>query len=109
MSIFVWDSGRSDACPLVLLAVLIGLPLVGIDLTTLWASVSTRRRTWFWFTENCQQWYCFRFYHPLDRSIRIGNIIAVGGERGEVTQITTRYTVLEELLRALRRSCPMNF
>ena len=30
----------------------------------------------------------------LDNSIRIGNVISVGNDRGEVTRITTRYTVL---------------
>ncbi|RTL24655.1 MAG: mechanosensitive ion channel, partial [Rhodocyclaceae bacterium] len=31
----------------------------------------------------------------LDRSIRLGNLISVGNERGVVSQITTRYTVLK--------------
>jgi len=31
----------------------------------------------------------------LDRSIRIGNIIQIGADSGQVTQITTRYTVLK--------------
>ena len=38
--------------------------------------------------------YVSGFILLLDRSIRLGNIISVDKFRGEVTQITTRYTVL---------------
>jgi len=38
--------------------------------------------------------YISGFIILLDRSIRIGNMISVGADRGEVQQITTRYTVL---------------
>ncbi|MCX7179585.1 MAG: mechanosensitive ion channel, partial [Proteobacteria bacterium] len=41
--------------------------------------------------------YVSGFIILLDRSIRIGNFISVGTERGQVTQITTRYTVLKGL------------
>ena len=33
----------------------------------------------------------------LDNSIRIGNVISVGSDRGEVTRITTRYTVVKNI------------
>jgi len=39
--------------------------------------------------------YVSGFILLLDRSIRIGNLISVGNERGIVSQITTRYTVLK--------------
>jgi small-conductance mechanosensitive channel len=39
--------------------------------------------------------YVSGFILLLDRSIRMGNLISVGNERGIVSQITTRYTVLK--------------
>jgi small-conductance mechanosensitive channel len=39
--------------------------------------------------------YVSGFILLLDNSIRIGNVISVGNDRGEVTRITTRYTVLK--------------
>jgi small-conductance mechanosensitive channel len=39
--------------------------------------------------------YVSGFILLLDRSIRMGNLISVGNERGVVSQITTRYTVLK--------------
>ena len=41
--------------------------------------------------------YVCGFIILLDRSIRIGNMIGVGSDRGQVTKITTRYTVLRGL------------
>ena len=41
--------------------------------------------------------YVSGFIILLERSIRIGNVIAVGEHRGEVTRITTRYTVLRSV------------
>ncbi|WP_261379455.1 mechanosensitive ion channel family protein [Denitratisoma sp. DHT3] len=41
--------------------------------------------------------YVSGFIILLDRSIRIGNVISVGSDRGQVTRITTRYTVLKGL------------
>jgi len=38
--------------------------------------------------------YVSGFIILLDRSIRIGDLISVGADRGQVQQITTRYTVL---------------
>ena len=39
--------------------------------------------------------YVSGFIILLDRSIQLGNLISVAGERGQVTRITTRYTVLK--------------
>jgi small-conductance mechanosensitive channel len=39
--------------------------------------------------------YISGFIILLDRSLRIGDLISVGSDRGQVTQITTRYTVLK--------------
>lgn len=80
---------------LVLLAVLIGLPLVGIDLTTLSVFGGALGVGLGLGLQKIASSYVSGFIILLDRSIRIGNIITVGGERGEVTQITTRYTVLK--------------
>jgi len=39
--------------------------------------------------------YVSGFIILLDRSIRLGNVVQVGADSGQVTQITTRYTVLK--------------
>jgi small-conductance mechanosensitive channel len=41
--------------------------------------------------------YVSGFIILLDHSIRLGNIISVGDDRGQVTRITTRFTVLRSL------------
>lgn len=82
---------------LVLLAVLIGLPLVGIDLTTLSVFGGALGVGLGFGLQKIASSYVSGFIILLDRSIRIGDVIAVGGERGQVTQITTRYTVLKNL------------
>lgn len=80
---------------LLLLAVLIGLPLVGIDLTTLSVFGGALGVGIGFGLQKIASSYVSGFVILLDRSIRIGNIISVGAERGQVTQITTRYTVLK--------------
>ncbi|MFA7269295.1 MAG: mechanosensitive ion channel domain-containing protein [Sterolibacterium sp.] len=84
------------AC-LLLLAVLIGLPLVGIDLTTLSVFGGALGVGIGFGLQKIASSYVSGFIILLDRSIRIGNFISVGTERGQVTQITTRYTVLKGL------------
>jgi small-conductance mechanosensitive channel len=79
---------------LVLLAVLISLPLVGIDLTTLSVFGGALGVGLGFGLQKIASNYVSGFIILLDRSIRLGNVISVGGDRGEVTRITTRYTVL---------------
>lgn len=79
---------------LVLIAVLLSLPLVGIDLTTLSVFGGALGVGLGFGLQKIASNYVSGFIILLDRSIRIGNIISVGGDRGEVTRITTRYTVL---------------
>ncbi|RTL48779.1 MAG: mechanosensitive ion channel [Rhodocyclaceae bacterium] len=82
---------------LVLVAVLISLPLVGIDLTTLSVFGGALGVGLGFGLQKVASNYVSGFIILLDRSIRIGNVIAVGADRGEVTRITTRYTVLRSL------------
>ncbi len=88
---------RLSRALLILLAVLIGLPLVGIDLTTLSVFGGALGVGLGFGLQKIASNYVSGFILLLDNSIRIGNIITVGADRGEVTRITTRYTVLKNL------------
>ncbi len=88
---------RLSKALLMLLAVLIGLPLVGIDLTTLSVFSGALGVGLGFGLQKIASNYVSGFIILLDRSIRIGNVISVGAERGQVTRITTRYTVLKGL------------
>jgi len=88
---------RLSKALLILLAVLIGLPMVGIDLTTLSVFGGALGVGLGFGLQKIASNYVSGFIILLDDSIRIGNIIAVGTDRGEVTRITTRYTVLKAL------------
>lgn len=79
---------------LILLAVLIGLPLVGIDLTTLSVFGGALGVGLGFGLQKIAANYVSGFILLLDRSIRIGNLIEIAGQRGIVTLITTRYTLL---------------
>ena len=80
---------------LIVIAVLIGLPAVGIDLTTLSVFGGALGVGLGFGLQKIAANYVSGFIILLDRSIRIGDSVAVGGERGQVTRITTRYTVLK--------------
>ena len=82
---------------LILLAVLIVLPQVGIDLTTLSIFGGALGVGLGFGLQKIASNYVSGFIILLDNSIRIGNTISVGADRGEVTRITTRYTVLRSL------------
>ena len=86
---------RLTRAVLLLLAVLIAFPLVGIDLTTLSVFGGALGVGLGFGLQKIASSYVSGFIILLDRSIRLGNIIAVGDDRGQVTQITTRYTVLK--------------
>lgn len=79
---------------LIVLAVLIGLPLVGIDLTTLSVFGGALGVGLGFGLQKIAANYVSGFIILLDRSIRIGSLISVAAQRGIVTRITTRYTVL---------------
>lgn len=81
----------------ILLAVLIGLPLVGIDLTTLSVFGGALGVGLGLGLQRIAANYVSGFIILLDRSIRIGNLISVGTGRGIVERITTRYTLLRDL------------
>lgn len=82
---------------LMVVAVLISLPLVGIDLTTLSVFGGALGVGLGFGLQKIASNYVSGFIILLDRSIRIGNTISVGADRGIVTRITTRYTVLRGL------------
>ncbi|HLA36618.1 MAG TPA: mechanosensitive ion channel domain-containing protein [Rhodocyclaceae bacterium] len=82
---------------LLLLSVTIALPLVGIDLMTLSVFGGALGVGLGFGLQKIASNYISGFIILLDRSIRIGNLITVGTDRGEVTRITTRYTVLKNL------------
>ncbi len=82
---------------LALLAVLIALPLVGIDLTTLSVFGGALGVGLGFGLQKIASNYVSGFILLLDHSIRIGNVISVGNDRGQVTRITTRFTVLRTL------------
>lgn len=79
---------------LIVIAVLVGLPLVGIDLTTLSVFGGALGVGLGFGLQKIAANYVSGFIILLDRSIRIGNLIDVAGVRGVVTRITTRYTLL---------------
>jgi small-conductance mechanosensitive channel len=79
---------------LLLLAVLIGLPAVGIDLTTLSVFGGALGVGLGFGLQKIAANYVSGFIILLDRSIRLGSLISVEGQRGIVQRITTRYTLL---------------
>jgi small-conductance mechanosensitive channel len=82
---------------LILVAVLIGLPLVGIDLTTLSVFGGALGVGLGFGLQKIAANYVSGFIILLDRSIRIGSLISLEGQRGVVTRITTRYTLLRSM------------
>jgi small-conductance mechanosensitive channel len=80
---------------LTVIAILTSLALVGIDMTALSVFTGALGVGLGFGLQKIASNYVSGFIILLDRSIRIGNIIQVGSDAGEVTQITTRYTVLK--------------
>ncbi|AXS79305.1 mechanosensitive ion channel family protein [Dechloromonas sp. HYN0024] len=80
---------------LTVIAILASLALVGIDMTALSVFTGALGVGLGFGLQKIASNYVSGFIILLDRSIRIGNIIQVGSDSGEVTQITTRYTVLK--------------
>jgi small-conductance mechanosensitive channel len=80
---------------LALVAVLFSLSLVGIDITTLSVFGGALGVGLGFGLQKIASNYVSGFIILLDRSIRIGNVIALDAHTsGVVTQITTRYTVV---------------
>jgi hypothetical protein len=71
--------------------------MVGIDLTTLSVFGGALGVGLGLGLQKIASNYVSGFIILLDNSIRLGNVISVGNDRGEVTRITTRYTVLKDV------------
>jgi small-conductance mechanosensitive channel len=80
---------------LTVVAIVASLALVGIDMTALSVFTGALGVGLGLGLQKIASNYVSGFIILLDRSIRIGNIIQVGADAGQVTQITTRYTVLQ--------------
>jgi small-conductance mechanosensitive channel len=80
---------------LLVLAVLIALPAVGIDLTVLSVFGGALGVGLGFGLQKIASNYVSGFIILLDRSIRIGDLITVDNRFGQVTQINTRYTLLK--------------
>lgn len=76
-------------------ALVASLGLVGIDMTALSVFTGALGVGLGFGLQKIASNYVSGFIILLDRSIRIGNIVQVGAEGGQVTQITTRYTVIK--------------
>jgi len=79
----------------IFLAVLIALPMVGIDITALSIFSGALGVGLGFGLQKIASNYVSGFIVLLDHSLRIGDIITVDGRRGEVTAIESRYTVIK--------------
>jgi small-conductance mechanosensitive channel len=82
---------------LLLLAVMIALPAVGIDLTVLSVFGGALGVGLGIGLQKIASNYISGFIILLDRSVRIGDLITVDNKFGEVTRINTRYTLLKAM------------
>lgn len=80
---------------LTVLAIVASLSMVGIDMTALSVFTGALGVGLGLGLQRIASNYVSGFIILLDRSIRLGNIVQVGADVGQVTQITTRYTVLK--------------
>ncbi len=79
---------------LLVLAVLVALPAVGIDLTVLSVFGGALGVGLGFGLQKIASNYVSGFIILLDRSIRIGDMVTVDNKYGQVSQINTRYTLL---------------
>lgn len=87
--------GRLAKAVLSVIALLLSLAMVGIDVTALSVFSGALAVGLGFGLQKIASNYVSGFIILLDRSIRIGNVVAVDAlTSGVVTQITTRYTVL---------------
>lgn len=82
---------------LLLLAILIALPLVGIDITVLSVFGGALGVGLGLGLQKIAANYVSGFTLLLDQSIRIGDMVTVADHYGEITEIATRYTVIRSL------------
>ncbi len=82
---------------LLVLAVLVALPTVGIDLTVLSVLGGAIGVGIGFGLQKVASNYISGFIILLDRSVRIGDLVTVDSKYGEVSQINTRYTLLKAL------------
>jgi small-conductance mechanosensitive channel len=82
---------------LLILAVLVALPAVGIDLTVLSVFGGALGVGIGFGLQKIASNYISGFIILLDRSVRIGDLVTVDNKYGEVSQINTRYTLLKGL------------
>jgi small-conductance mechanosensitive channel len=80
---------------LTVIAIVASLSLVGIDMTALSVFTGALGVGLGFGLQKIASNYVSGFIILLDRSIRLGNVIQIGADSGQVTQITTRYTVLK--------------
>jgi small-conductance mechanosensitive channel len=78
-----------------LVAILVALPLVGIDVTALSVFSGALGVGLGFGLQKIASNYVSGFIVLLDRSLRIGDVITVDGRRGEVRAIESRYTVIK--------------
>jgi small-conductance mechanosensitive channel len=76
------------------LAVLVALPMVGIDITALSVFSGALGVGLGFGLQKIASNYVSGFIVLLDRSLRIGDIVTVDNRRGQVEEIGTRFTVL---------------
>lgn len=82
---------------LLILAVLVALPAMGIDLTVLSVFGGALGVGIGIGLQKVASNYISGFIILLDRSVRIGDLVTVDNKYGEVSQINTRYTLLKAL------------
>jgi small-conductance mechanosensitive channel len=82
---------------LLILAVLVALPAVGIDLTVLSVFGGALGVGIGFGLQKVASNYISGFIILLDRSVRIGDLVTVDNKYGKVSQINTRYTLLRSL------------
>jgi small-conductance mechanosensitive channel len=76
------------------LAILVALPMVGIDITALSIFSGALGVGLGFGLQKIASNYVSGFIVLLDRSLRIGDVITVAGHKGEVRAIESRYTVI---------------
>jgi len=81
----------------VLLAILVALPMVGIDITALSIFSGAVGVGLGFGLQKIASNYVSGFIVLLDRSLRIGDVVTVDGRKGEVKAIESRYTVIRGL------------